>query len=401
MSDDRTGGSGRDRLTVSLDVSAVPPSPAGAGRYTLELARALSDRTDTDLVLISRRADAARWRGLGPSGRPTLVAPRAPAARPVRLAWEQAVLPFVLSSLRPDVHHSPHYTMPELARVPVVVTVHDTTYFDHPEWHERSKVLVFRRAIRVAARRAAVVICVSATTAEHLRAVGPVVAPVVVAPHGVDLERFTPVEPEPGADAAALARLGVDAGRPFVAFVGTLEPRKGVADLVAAFDRVAGRHPECLLVLAGQPGWGTDRLEAALAAATHRDRVVATGYVPDEAVPALLRRASVVAYPSLAEGYGLPALEALACGARLITTAGTAMAELSEGAAVLVAPGDVDQLAAALEAALEGADPVGDDDRRRRGLEIAAQRTWAASAACHVEAYRLAASGRHPPHRAT
>ena len=121
--------------------------------------------------------------------------------------------------------------------------------------------------------------------------------------------------------------------------------------------------------------------------------MVRTGYVADEAVPALLRRAAVVAYPSFEEGYGLPALEALACGAPLVTTAGTAMAELAGGAALLVPPGDTADLAAALECGA-GRGPrrsTGAADRRQRGLAVAAARTWAASAEAHLVAYRRAA----------
>ena len=153
------------------------------------------------------------------------------------------------------------------------------------------------------------------------------------------------------------AALGVPVDRPLVAFVGTLEPRKGVVPLVAAFDQVARAHPDAVLVLGGQTGWGMAETERALAAARHPERIVRTGYLPDEAVPALLRQAAVVAYPALEEGFGLPALEALACGAPLVTTEGTAMAEMAGGAALLVPPGDVAGLAAALDGPSRKAGP--------------------------------------------
>jgi glycosyltransferase involved in cell wall biosynthesis len=376
-------------VRISLDVTAVPASPAGAGRYALELASALADVRDLGVLFVARRADGARWRGIAPDD---TVAAVAPAARPLRLAWEQLALPGLLRRSHLDVHHSPHYTMPERARLPVVVTVHDTTFFDHPEWHERTKVALFRRAIRVAAQRAAVVVCVSDTTARHLSAVCEVAVPIVVAPHGVDHRRFAPRPPAPGADAAVLEGLGLDAARPFILYVGTVEPRKDVASLVRSFARVADVNPDVVLVVAGRPGWGGGPLEVALAETErHRARIVRLGYVPDDAVPALLRRAAVVAYPSLAEGYGLPALEALACGAPLVTTAGTAMAELAGDAAVLVPPADPDALAGALVSVLEAGrtDPAV-KARIELGFSIAAARTWAASASRHFEAYRMA-----------
>ncbi|HLH28195.1 MAG TPA: glycosyltransferase family 1 protein, partial [Acidimicrobiales bacterium] len=179
-------------------------------------------------------------------------------------------------------------------------------------------------------------------------------------------------------------------------FVGTIEPRKDVPTLVRAFARAAAAHPDALLVLAGGRGWGSDDVERAVAAARLGDRVVRPGYVDDETVPALLRASAVVAYPARYEGFGLPALEALACGAPVVTTEGTAMAEVTGGAASLVGPGDVDALAEALDAELSGRPPSEAEARRRRGLEVAGRFTWAASAARHVEAYRMAvqAEGR-------
>ncbi len=144
-----------------------------------------------------------------------------------------------------------------------------------------------------------------------------------------------------------------------------------------------------MLVLGGQTGWGIGETERALAASRYADRIVRTGYLPDAAVPALLRRAAVVAYPALEEGFGLPALEALACGAPLVTTEGTAMAELAGDAAVLVPPGSVAPLAEALAMAI---DQGRETKRRALGLAVAAERTWEASVAEHIRAYALARS---------
>ena len=254
--------------------------------------------------------------------------------------YEQARLGATLASLTAppvEVHHGPHYTMPLRSKLPCVVTVHDLTFFDHPEWHERSKVAWFRAATRYSARHAAAIVCVSEATAERLGELLAPRCPVVVVAHGVDGDRFAAEEPRPGLDRQVLARLGLD--RPYVLHLGTMEPRKGIADLVAAFERLAGDRTDLELVLAGGVGWGGGPVMQSIAASRAGGRIRRLGYVADGDVPALLRGASVVAYPSLEEGFGLPALEALACGAPLVTTAGTPMAAIAGDSALVVPAG--------------------------------------------------------------
>jgi glycosyltransferase involved in cell wall biosynthesis len=207
--------------------------------------------------------------------------------------------------------------------------------------------------------------------------------PVHVVHHGVDLAHFTSREPTPGFDEQALDRLGIH--DPYLAFLGTIEPRKNVPGLVRAFDRVAERHRSLRLVLAGGKGWGWPAAEEAIGAARHRDRIIVLGFVDDAAVPALLRRSAAVVYPSLEEGFGLPALEALACGAAVITTRGTSMEEVAGEAAVLVQPGDDDDLAAAIDATLS--DEAAGADRRGRGLARAAEATWDVAARRYASIY--------------
>jgi glycosyltransferase involved in cell wall biosynthesis len=297
-------------------------------------------------------------------------------------------LPRLLDRQAVDVHHGPHYTMPVRASAPKVVTIHDMTFFDHPEWHERAKVLFFRRAIRLAAERADALITASAAAAERIRDVLSPALDLHLIPHGVDHSRFHPLDPADFEAAAAdeAERAGMGVRQPYVAFVGTLEPRKDVPNLVRAFDTVADRHPELSLVLAGAPGWGMEAIESAIGSSVHRSRIRRVGYITEEDKVALLRGAEVVAYPSKEEGFGLPVLEALASGAPLVTTTGSAMAEVVDDTALLVKPADVDELAAAIDAIVEGGSDV--DERRKRGLELAARYTWDVSADAHVDVYR-------------
>ncbi len=384
-------------VRVLLDVSAVPSEPRGAGRYILELARhlALLDVSDLDLVLLTRRDDSDRWAGLGGGSSTTVAVDAAvPGPRPVRLAWEQTIGPRIARRDAADVWHGPHYTVPLHMGTPRVVTVHDLTLLEHPEWHVSAKARFFGHMIPAAVARAEVCVCVSHHTARRLEAVvptrtGAASRDVVVIPHGVDHERFRP-EADPAADLDALAALGIQP--PYIAFVGTIEPRKDVPSLVHAFARVASGQPDLRLVLAGGVGWDATPVHDAIASSGVAHRIVRTGFVDDDVLPALMRRAAVFVYPSLEEGFGLPALEALACAAPVVTTSGSSIQEFVGDAAILVPPGDAAALADALHRAL---DAKQGEEMARRGPPQAAPYTWEAAAHAHLDVYRqVDAAGR-------
>lgn len=372
-------------MRVLIDVSAVPDEPVGAGVYIINLVGALDAGADVELELMARVDDRARWRKLAPNSR---VHARVPSGRPMRLAWEQVMAPRLARSLGVDVWHGPHYTLPLRFTGPRVVTIHDMTFFEHPEFHERAKVVFFQRMIRAAAAQADVIVAVSDDTASRVQRILAPKAPIVVAPHGVDRGRYHPADDGDtvAADLASLSQVGVAA--PFLAFVGTLEPRKNIPGLIAAFSAVASRHPDLDLVLAGRQGWGAAQVEAAVARSGLRDRIHFLGYAAADLLPVLYRRAAAVVYPSHAEGFGLPALEALACGAPVVTTTGTPMADVAGDAAVLVEPGDDDALADAVQALLTD----GKLTRRLReaGPRVAGRYSWGVCARAHVRAYRMA-----------
>ncbi len=372
------------QVRILLDVTAVPDRPVGAGVYTAALAGALAQRQDVDLHLLARINDGERWRTIAPTA---TTHPHAPTRRVGRLAWEQASGPKLARAIAPDVWHGPHYTLPLRLAVPSVVTVHDLTFFDHPEWHERSKVLFFRRMIRASTQRADAIVAVSQHTADRIAAVLNPTAPVFVAAHGVDHDRFHATNVGNPDDLAILAAIGI--GPPYCAFAGVFEPRKGLTTLVEAFARASTAHPDLRLVLAGSDGWGSRELLAAIERSGAATRILRPGYIPSAALPALFRQAEAVVYPSLEEGFGLPALEALACGAPLITTTGSAMAEFVGDAASLIAPGDIDALTKALNGLLD--DEALSARLRHAGPPQAGAFTWSASAEIHMDAYRRAA----------
>lgn len=364
-------------MRVVLDVSAVPAKPAGAGRYIVELASRLPGVTPTTLV--TRRGDEERWRQWSPAA---TRAPIVPNARPLRLATEALYLGYAPVG-RGAVWHGPHYTMPRTGRRPTVVTICDLTFFTNPEWHEPRKVTFFQSAIRYAATHADVLVSISQTTTDLLHDVVRPTVPVVTAPLGVALDRFTLA----GDDAAVLAPLQLPADVPALFFLGTVEPRKGLDVLLAAFDELAASDPSVELWVAGQAGWGETPLDQALRTSPFASRIRRLGYVEDAQIPALMRRATAVVYPSRGEGFGLPVLEALACGARVLTTADTVMQEVAGTAAWYTAKGDVGELAGAMHRALTV--PV-DDAERARARARAETFQWSTTVTRHLEAYQLA-----------
>ncbi|MBW4079009.1 MAG: glycosyltransferase family 4 protein [Acidobacteria bacterium] len=368
-------------MKLGLDVSAVPPHVAGAGRYIVEIARRLPG-LGLDTTLVTRRDDTRRWTEWSPEAR---VAPLVPNSRVSRLVYEAWRMGTSATVRGVDVWHAPHYTMPHHSTTPTVVTVHDLTFFTNPEWHERAKVGFFRSAIRYASSHAKVLICVSDLTASLLDQFVPDHAQVVVAPHGVDLERFSPDDRN---DDATLAALGFEDTR-FILFVGTVEPRKGLDVLLDAFREVGARDASVELFIAGQAGWGMNELTTLIGAHEFSSRIRRLGFVDDAALPALMRQAQVVAYPSRGEGFGLPVLEALACGATVVTSRDTVMEEVAGDAAILAGVGDDQELASALMGALamDEGERLHQSNRARHRAEYF---TWERSLERHQVAYGLA-----------
>jgi glycosyltransferase involved in cell wall biosynthesis len=372
---------------VLVDATAVPADRGGLGRYVDNLLSALA-RADVDLVITCQRADAERYRRLG--DHVTVVpGPPAIAHRPARLAWEQTGLPQVAEQVDAAVVHSPHYTMPLGAGRPVVVTVHDVTMFTEPSVQGASRSAFIRAATRTALRRAArCVVPSAATRSELVRVLDADPDRIDVAHHGVDRTVFH--RPDDVERARVQARLGLD-GRHWVAFLAKIEPRKNVPGLVRAWAQACeGRTDPPALVLAGASGWDDDVDRVVREVPPHL-RVLRPGYLRITDLAGYLGGALMLAYPTFGEGFGLPVLEAMSCGAPVLTTRRLAIPEVG-GDAVAYTDVDSDSIAAAMSGLL-------DDEPRRRalsaaGLERAAEFTWDRSAEQHLRAYHAALGDR-------
>ncbi len=366
-----------------VDATAVPADRGGVGRYVDGLIGALAS-TDADLAIVCQRADAERYSRLD-SHAEVIPGPAAISHRPARLAWEQTGLPLVAQQVNADVVHSPHYTIPLRSGRPVVVTIHDATFFTEPDMHTSVKGTFFRSATRTALRRAARVITPSKATREELiRVLDADATRIDVAYHGVDQTTFhMPTDAEKD---RVQARLGLG-GQPYIAFLSTLEPRKNVPGLVRGWVKAcADREDAPALVLAGGSGWD-DQIDGAIAEVPSHLRVLRPGYLRYTDLPGFLGGAVIVAYPSHGEGFGLPVLEAMACGAPVLTTPRLSLPEVG-GEAVAYTEPDPDSIATALATLLD------DPDRRAQlataGHERSLEFTWATSAEAHLAAYARA-----------
>jgi glycosyltransferase involved in cell wall biosynthesis len=366
-----------------VDATAVPADRGGVGRYVDSLVSAL-DADGARITVACQLRDAELYERLAPGARIVPIK-ESIETRTARLAWEQTTLPGLARRLGVDVLHSPHYTTPLATSAATVVTLHDATFFTDALLHSSVKARFFRGWTRVALNRASLCVVPSDATANELvRVARANPRAMEIIRHGVDVDRFHP--PTPDEVKAARATVGL-ARQPYIAFLGALEPRKNVPALIRGYARACeGREDPPALVLAGQPGWD-GQVERALDALPHRLRVIRAGYLPFDELSGFLGGAELVAYPSLGEGFGLPVLEAMACGACVLTTSRLSLPEVGGDAVAYCGVGAGDIGAAVAE--------LLDDPARRALLASAAQRrakefTWSQSAERHRDAYARA-----------
>jgi glycosyltransferase involved in cell wall biosynthesis len=369
---------------VLVDATSVPADRGGVGRYVDGLLKALN-ALDADLAVVCQRTDAERYGRLLPNA-DVVGAPAAVAHRPARLAWEQTGLPLLAQQVGAKVLHSPFYTCPLRASVPVTVTVHDATFFTEPEHYDKPKRTFFRSAIKTSLRRAARVIVPSkATRDELIRLLDADPTRIDVAYHGVDQDAFH--APSDDEKARVRARLGLGQ-TPYVAFLGAKEPRKNVPNLIRGWIRAVADRPEPpALVVAGGSGHD-DEIDLAVAEVPANLRLLRPGYLRYADLPGYLGGALVAAYPSHGEGFGLPILEAMACGAPVLTTPRLSLPEVG-GDAVAYTGESPEEIGDDLRALL-------DDEARRlelakAGSDRAKEFTWESSAEVHLASWARAA----------
>jgi glycosyltransferase involved in cell wall biosynthesis len=383
-------------MHIGIDYTAAVRQRAGIGRYTRNLVRALSDldrRNRYTLFVAGRDADD----GLGPWPENFRTRTVLLSDRWLSILWQRlrVPLPVQLVTGRLDLFHSPDFVLPPLGRTPAVLTVHDLSFLRVPHCFVPAFRSYLSRAVPRAVARAECILADSNSTRDDLaELLGVEAERITVLYPGVEA-RFRPVQEE---DVREAVRIRYRLPERFVLGLSTLQPRKNFDGLVAAFARVAGGQEmrtgtgDVHLVVSGQKGWMYEEALTAAQRSGVADRIHFVGFVEDADLPALYSLASAFAFPSWYEGFGVPVLEAMACGTPVVAADNSSLPEVVGDAGLLVDAADVGGLAHALGRLL--ADEVLCRRLMRLGLERAQRFTWERAAEQLLHVYERACDKR-------
>ena len=369
-------------MRIGIDGIPLAELKTGVGHYTFEIALGLARESPSDSFQIVSHLPFAHAAVKDLDAPDNLTFIKQPVNQATRHWWTIG-LPLYLKRARLDLFHGTNYDVPVWGGCPTVLTIHDLSLLLFPATHEERRVARARRRLPVMSRRATMIItpteAVKSEVCEHLRVPRDKVVVVNEAPR----RSFQPMPRDEAA--ATVRRLGLD--EEFILYVGTIEPRKNLVTLVKAFEEVLRSTPlRPQLVIAGKKGWLTDELFTYIDAARLGDRLRLTGYLADDELRALYSACRVMVYPALYEGAGLPTLEAMACGAPVITTNTPAIVEMVGDHARLFAPADFRALTQHLVELLTT--PAARESLSRTGMKHAAQFTWERAARETLAVYR-------------
>ena len=352
----------------------------GIGTYTRNLLRHLARIDhDNEYVLLCHQPDLGIGTQLGQNFRTVLEPSRNYSVR------EQFHIPWVLHRERPDVFHAPHYVLPPAVRCRSIVTIHDCIHLMFPQYlPNRAASLYAKASMWSAARRSRKILTVSeASKRDIIRFLNVPADKVVVVYNAID-ERFR-VAPSDEAIARVRERYQLD--HRFVLYVGNIKPHKNLVRLVEAFDRLRARgFDDLTLLIIGDEISKLPALRRAVHSHKLHKHVRFLGYLPDDTLAVLYRLADVFVFPSLYEGFGLPPLEAMACGAPVVTSNVSSLPEVTGDAAVLVDPYDAASIADGVAKVLT--DPALRDEMRVKGVARAREFSWERSVSRTREIYQ-------------
>jgi len=366
-------------MNVCIDAQAAVGQRAGVGRYTARLIRGLAAEAGADRL--SAFCFDFRGRGSALASPHVQLRPCRWPGRLARFGWDTLGWPTFDRYAGPaDVYHFPNFVVPPLARGRAVVTVHDVSFVRFPQFAETRNLRYLTARIRGSLDRADAIITDSEFSAREIAdALGAPRERIAAIHLGIG-EEFAP--PSPERRASVLKRLGLDG--PYLLTVGTVEPRKNLPFLVDVFERLGGFAGA--LVIAGMPGWKTGPILERIDRSRRREDIRYLRFVDDADLPALYAGAAVFVLTSFYEGFGFPPLEAMACGAPVVSSDGGSLPEVLGSAARIVPGFDAGDWAAEIERVL--ADPELRKAMREAGRRHAARFTWAETARRTWDVYR-------------
>ena len=372
-------------MRIGIDTTALPPEPAGAGTYILQLVPALvSLDSGHEFVLFAHKSRQAMFDLPSEKGVQWVLLPDKNPPR--RLFWEQTQLPLLAKRTRLDLLHSPHYTRPLYLPCASVVTFHDMTFFLLPQLHTPAKRVFFPIAMRLSAHLADALITVSENTRQDtLRTFNIPPKVVFTTKLGVS-SKFRPVT-----DKKLLTEVRQNYNLPdkFFLYLGVIEPRKNIPLLIDAYSRLIKDGIDSDLVLVGSYGWMYDDVLRKVKIHKLEKRVHFLGYIPAETLPILYNLAHTFVYPSIYEGFGIPPVEAMACGTPVIAANSSSMIETIGDAGLLVPPDDEWALAEAMVKMVNNSELRG--QLRNRGLQRAKYFSWEQTANETLKVYEKVA----------
>ena len=369
-------------MRIGLNAMQVRAAKTGVGQYIYAVLEAmLRQDTNNEFVIYTSRENAENYRF--PASNLVNKQWGLPArSKAMRLAYEYVRLPGQIAADKLDVFNGCSNFLPLRKVCPSVVTIHDLAYYVHPERCPMVRRHYWYAMTRRSIQFADAIITMSHNSRRDIERFFPGTGSRIHVIHLAAHHRFRVLET--AESEPVLMRYGIV--RPYVLFVGTLEPGKNVGRVIQAFDAVAKEFPEHLLLIAGDKGWLYDSIFAEAARARASDRIRFVSHVPDEDVVPLLNRCDVFLFPSLYEGFGLPPLEAMACGAPVITSGTSSLPEVVGDAAITVQPESLNEIATALRRVL--ADSALRDELGKKGIERAKQFAWNTTASLTLQVYR-------------
>lgn len=337
-------------MKILIDFTQIPLHKNGVGVYALNTFKLLLENDKSNEYVALIQDDDTDFKNFT-FPRTKLIKVNAKYLRRfvVRFFFEQLFIPFYCLFNKVDIIHSLHYSFPLFSfRTKQIVTIHDLTFFLYPDVHTLIKRYYFRFFIFTATRFADEIICVSESTANDLNQLFPIIKSNIKVIHlAVTNKRlqFTKLE-----DEFILNKFGIDSE--YILFIGTIEPRKNIKNLVRAFNEIHDVNPQIKLVIVGKKGWHYESLFDLLGEIALENKIIFTGFVTENEKFSLINKCKLFVYPSIYEGFGLPVLEAFLYNIPTVSSSISSIPEIAGDAAILINPLIVEELSSAMNTLL-------------------------------------------------